>query len=74
MEALKEPEDDELNFLRTLLGQGRFEDLAESCTLMLKKFPNSSKTFNECLSLPLYPNITRIQQDYVIDNLLKLQK
>ena len=39
-----------------------------------KKFPNSSKTFNECLSLPLYPNITRIQQDYVIDNLLKLQK
>ena len=39
-----------------------------------KKFPNSSKAFNECLSLPLYPNITRIQQDYVIDNLLKLQK
>ena len=39
-----------------------------------KKFPNSSKAFDECLSLPLYPKITRIQQDYVIDNLLKLQK
>ncbi len=46
MEALKEPEDDELNFLRILLGQGRFEDLAQSCTLMLKKFPNSSKLHN----------------------------
>ena len=39
-----------------------------------KQFPNSVKAFTECLSLPLYPKITRIQQDYVIDNLLKLQK
>ncbi len=39
-----------------------------------KQFPNSLSAFNECLSLPLYPKISRIQQDYVIDNLLKLQK
>jgi len=39
-----------------------------------KQFPNSVKAFTECLSLPLYPKITCIQQDYVIDNLLKLQK
>jgi dTDP-4-amino-4,6-dideoxygalactose transaminase len=39
-----------------------------------KQFPNSLNAFTECLSLPLYPKITRIQQDYVIDNLLKLQK
>jgi len=38
------------------------------------QFPNSLNAFNECLSLPLYPKITHSQQDYVIDNLLKLQK
>lgn len=39
-----------------------------------EQFPNSLNAFKECLSLPLYPKITHIQQDYVIDNLLKLQK
>lgn len=39
-----------------------------------KKFLNSILAFNECLSLPIFPKITRSQQDYVIDNLLKLQK
>jgi perosamine synthetase len=38
------------------------------------KFPNSTNAYDECLTLPLYPKITRNQQDYVIDNILKLQK
>jgi len=39
-----------------------------------EQFPNSLNAFKECLSLPLYPKITHIQQDYVVDNLLKLRK
>ena len=39
-----------------------------------EQFPNSLNAFNECLSLPLYPKISHVQQDYVIDNLLKLRK
>jgi len=39
-----------------------------------KDFPNTIKAYNECLTLPLFPLITRKQQDYVIENLLKLQK
>ena len=39
-----------------------------------KNFPNTMKAFKECLTLPLYPNITRKQQNFVISNLLKLQK
>lgn len=39
-----------------------------------KEFPNSMDAYGECLSLPLFPTITRKQQDYVIDNILKLQK
>ena len=39
-----------------------------------KDFPNTIKAYNECLTLPLFPLITRKQQDYVIQNLLKLQK
>jgi len=37
-------------------------------------FPNTMKDFKNCLTLPLYPTITRKQQNYVISNLLKLQK
>jgi len=39
-----------------------------------KDFPNTMKVYGECLTLPLFPLITRKQQDYVIQNLLKLQK
>ena len=39
-----------------------------------KKFPNSINAFNECLSIPLFPTITRNQQDYVIKNILKFRK
>jgi len=39
-----------------------------------KDFPNTIKAYNECLTLPLFPLITKKQQDYVIQNLLKLQK
>ena len=37
-------------------------------------FPNSVSAFDECLTLPLFPTITKKQQDYVIDNILQLQK
>jgi len=40
----------------------------------LKKFPNSINAFNECLSIPLFPTITKKQQDYVIENILKFRK
>lgn len=39
-----------------------------------KNFPNSITAFNECLSIPLFPTITRKQQDYVIENIQKYQK
>jgi len=39
-----------------------------------KDFPNTMKSYEECLTLPLYPTITRKQQNYVIINLLKIQK
>jgi len=39
-----------------------------------KDFPNTMNAYNECLTLPLFPLITRKQQDYVIDSLLKFQK
>lgn len=38
------------------------------------KFPNSMKAYKECLTLPLFPTISRKQQDYVIDNILQLKK
>jgi perosamine synthetase len=37
-------------------------------------FPNSINAYNECLSLPLFPTITKKQQDYVIQNILKFRK
>lgn len=37
-------------------------------------FPNSINAYNECLSLPLFPTITKKQQDYVIQNILKFGK
>ena len=46
MKALKEPENDDLNLLRQLLGQNRFKELLKTCTLMLEKFPKSSKLLN----------------------------
>jgi len=39
-----------------------------------KKFPNSINAYQECLSIPLFSTITRKQQDYVIDNILKFRK
>jgi len=39
-----------------------------------KDFPNTMNAYKECLTLPLFPLITRKQQDYVIENLLKLYK
>ena len=39
-----------------------------------KKFPNTMLAYKECLTLPLFPTITRKQQDYVLDNLVALQK
>jgi perosamine synthetase len=39
-----------------------------------KKFPNTMLAYKECLSLPIFPTITRKQQDYVIKCLLELQK
>lgn len=39
-----------------------------------KSFPNSILAYDECLTLPLFPSITRKQQDYVIDNILMYQK
>ena len=39
-----------------------------------KNFLNSTKAFNECLSLPLFSTITRKQQDYVIENIIKIRK
>lgn len=38
-----------------------------------KDFPNTMKSFKECLTLPLFPTISRKQQDYVISNLKKFQ-
>ena len=32
---------------------------------------NSNELYNEIISLPFYPNITRKQQDFVIDNIRK---
>lgn len=38
------------------------------------QFIESSKAYKECLTIPLYPTISKKEQDYVIDNLLKLRK
>ena len=35
------------------------------------KLPNSSKAYKEILSLPLYPGITKKEQDYVIKQIIK---
>ena len=37
------------------------------------EFPESIKAYEECLTLPLFPTITRKQQDFVIHNIIKLQ-
>lgn len=34
------------------------------------KLPNSKRLYEEVLSLPLYPQITKKQQDYVIEHIL----
>ncbi len=34
------------------------------------KFPQSESAYKECLSLPLFPTITKKQQDFVIKNLI----
>ena len=39
-----------------------------------REFPNTMLAYKECLTLPLFPTITRKQQDYVLDSLLALQK
>jgi len=39
-----------------------------------KDFPNTMLDYKESLSLPLFPTITRKQQDYVISNLVALKK
>jgi dTDP-4-amino-4,6-dideoxygalactose transaminase len=36
------------------------------------EFLESSLAFKECLSLPLFPTISRKQQNYVIENIKKL--
>ena len=38
------------------------------------EYPNSDLAYKECLTLPLFPTITKKQQDYVIHNLLEIQK
>jgi len=38
------------------------------------EFPETMKAYQECLTIPLFPTITREQQDYVIENILKLKK
>lgn len=39
-----------------------------------KELSNSISAYNECLTLPLFPTISRKQQDYVINQLSRLQK
>lgn len=39
-----------------------------------KEFPNSSEIYEQILALPLYPTITRRQQDQVIDCILRHEK
>jgi len=34
-----------------------------------KEFPNTIKAYKECLTLPLFPTITRWQQNYIISTL-----
>ncbi len=36
------------------------------------QFPNCQRVFASCLSLPLYPNLTEGQQDYIIETILAL--
>jgi len=38
------------------------------------KFQNSTKAYHECLTIPLFPTISKKQQDYVMQNLLQLRK
>ena len=38
-----------------------------------KEFENTMEAFKECLSLPIFPTITKKQQDYVVFNLKKFQ-
>lgn len=39
-----------------------------------KDFPNSNSAAKECLTIPLYPTITKKQQDHVISTITKLSK
>lgn len=39
-----------------------------------KDFPNTMKAYRQCLTLPLFPTITRKQQDSVISQILGLKK
>jgi len=39
-----------------------------------KEFPSTMKAYKECLTLPLFPTISRKQQDYVISNLTSFKK
>jgi dTDP-4-amino-4,6-dideoxygalactose transaminase len=36
-----------------------------------KDFPESEKYYSEAISLPMYPNLTNAQQDYVISSIKK---
>jgi len=38
------------------------------------KFQNSNIAYKECITLPLFPTISKKQQDYVIQSILQLQK
>ena len=38
------------------------------------RFQNSNIAYNECITLPLFPTISKKQQDYVIQSILQLQK
>ena len=37
-------------------------------------FPNTMSVYEECLTLPLFPTITKKQQDYVLNSILDLKK
>jgi UDP-4-amino-4,6-dideoxy-N-acetyl-beta-L-altrosamine transaminase len=37
-------------------------------------FPNAEKFYNSCLSIPIYPSLTKIEQDYVIESIINFYK
>ncbi|HOY38376.1 MAG TPA: UDP-4-amino-4,6-dideoxy-N-acetyl-beta-L-altrosamine transaminase [Bacteroidales bacterium] len=37
-------------------------------------FPNAENYYQKCLSLPMYPTLSDVEQDYVIDTITKLEK